>query len=289
MNIRFFMRHPGWICLDIDGTITADPFSIPDTVVKYFTSLYTLGWRFCFITGRTLSFACKVLDKITFPFYISVQNGADILQMPEKKLIRQSYLSSDVLAHLDVIYKDLPEDYIVYSGWERGDYCYYRPSRSSAQMNTYFSFLMTLSGTPWVALDDFSSLARETFSLIKCLGSLQMMKYVETKLKEIDGIHVTMIKDPTSPCEGYIILITDKSASKGNAMAFLKSSEKNAHLYIAAGDDMNDISLLKEADIAIAMGDAPESLQKIAHIIAKPATELGIIDALNTAIHNRNK
>jgi hydroxymethylpyrimidine pyrophosphatase-like HAD family hydrolase len=51
---------------------------------------------------------------------------------------------------------------------------------------------------------------------------------------------------------------------------------------------MNDISLLQQADVAIAMADAPDGLKQVAHIIAGSASDNGIINALNQAIQNRS-
>ena len=147
---------------------------------------------------------------------------------------------------------------------------------------------MTLSSKPWIPLDDFSSLKEQRFPLIKCLGSFESMQKIEHRLKDVCDVHLTTIKDPTSQSAGYVLLITHKEASKGSALQFLRSIEQNDAIYIAAGDDMNDISLLQQADVAIAMADAPNSLQQIAHIIAGTACENGIINALNQAIHNRN-
>ena len=53
---------------------------------------------------------------------------------------------------------------------------------------------------------------------------------------------------------------------------------------ITAGDDNNDLSLLKEGDIGIAMDGSPEALQNLADIIAPPSDRLGIIQGLQEAI-----
>jgi hypothetical protein len=49
----------------------------------------------------------KVLGDIPFPDYLSVQNGADLLSMPDKRLLKTAYLSSDIFLALDKIYQDI--------------------------------------------------------------------------------------------------------------------------------------------------------------------------------------
>ena len=280
-------KTKGWICLDIDGTITSDPHSVPDAVIRYFSSLYDKGWRFVFITGRTLAFANATLSCIPFPFLFSVQNGADLLQMPGKKLIKQCYLSSSVIKKLDEIYEGREEDYIIYSGWEAGDFCYYRPHRFSEWMTNYLELMMTLVEEPWQALHSFGPLRDKSFPLIKCLGTKEHMQEVEKYLQEIPEINVTCIKDPMSKEGYYLNLITDKKASKGNALTYIRTLAAPGVPFIAGGDDRNDISLLEAANIAIAMQTAPEDVLKHADIIAPPASEMGIIAALEEAINHR--
>ncbi|MCX6991501.1 MAG: HAD family hydrolase [Chlamydiae bacterium] len=273
-----------WICLDIDGTTTSDPHSIPQQVLEYFTSLYEKGYRFVFITGRTFAFANATLSKIPFPFLFSVQNGADLLQMPEKIPLQQHYLPASVIERLDEIYEGREEDYIIYSGWQAGDFCYYRPARFSEWMTSYLEMMMTLVEEPWQALHSFGPLRDKSFPLIKCLGTKEHMKEVEKYLHQIPEINVTCIKDPLSKEGYYLNLITDKNASKGNALNYIRTLAEPGALFIGAGDDRNDISLLESADIAIAMQNAPDDLIKLADIIAPPASEMGIIKALGAAI-----
>ena len=81
-----------------------------------------------------------------------------------------------------------------------------------------------------------------------------------------------------------ILLITQLEAGKGKTLKRLKEKHGWDCPVIAAGDGSNDICLLAEADIGIAMENGSELLKKNADIIAKPSREKGIIDALGEAI-----
>lgn len=274
----------GWICLDIDGTVTSDPHRIPDSVICYFLSLHQKGWRFVFITGRTFTFAHKVLSSIPFSYYFAVQNGTDVFLMPERKLLYQRYLNFDIIEHLNNLYGDMKEDYLIYSGWQKGDFCYYRPKRFSSDMMKHLELMMGLVEEPWQALTSFDSLKRSSFPLIKCLGSQEHMKEIDGFMKDISQVNSCFIKDPLSSEGYYINLITAKGASKGDVVSFMRTLARPDHLFIGAGDDRNDISLLKAVDRAIAMENGPEDLKALAHIIAPPAEVNGIIKALEEAL-----
>lgn len=278
----------GCICLDIDGTLTADPHFIPDQVVECLRFLYGKGWNFVFATGRTYSFAIKTLEKIDFPFLFAAQNGADILQMPEKKLLSQSYLSSDVVFQLERIGEGKEEDFLIYTGWEKGDFCYYRPKKFSQKILDHIEIIQSFSVEPWQALDEFHFKKNETFPLIKYLGTKEGMQELTPLIQKISGVEISFIKDPVS--EGvYLNLITAPSASKGEVLRKVRSYFPKETLFIAAGDDLNDVSMLEEADIAIVMGSAPEKMLSLADIKAKSAKELGIIQALLQATQEEMK
>lgn len=276
-------EHKGWIALDIDGTITDQLHHVPPEVCLYLKSLHKEGWQLIFITGRTFSFGFSVLQVLDFPFFLAVQNGADILLMPEQRLVSRSYLPGDMISSLEKIYTDQEEDFIIYAGYQHGDFCYYRPSRFSSELMVHLEKIKALSPEPWRAVDTFDFAQNEAFPLIKCLGTETLMRRVNASLKEIEGITASLIRDPLT--EGvFLNLVTDRQADKGKALERAIAQFGKRGKVIAAGDDRNDISMLEAADFSIVMQSAPAEMLEAADLIGKPATEMGIIGALKEAI-----
>lgn len=275
--------HRGTIALDIDGTITNREHLIPDGVATYFENLHKDGWQFVFLTGRPFSFAMMTLPKLTFPYLLAVQNGADLIEMPERKRIDQAYLKIDVVEALAELYEEEEGDFIVYAGFEHGDLCYYRPSRFSESMQKYLKEVEKLSASPWIPLETFEIETQSTFPLIKCIGKEAVLKRFEEKLQTIPDLKTSIIRDPIDPSL-HLILITHKEADKGIAAKKFVEKYGLKRPLITGGDDNNDIPLLKVGDVRIAMDGAPEALQNIAHIIAPPSHRMGIIQGLEEAI-----
>lgn len=272
---------PGLIGLDIDGTLTPHLDRIPNEVVDYLRLLHRKGWQIALLTGRIYSFAKPLLDQLDFPYLLGLQNGADIMSMPEKKLLRRCYLPSSVIPLLEKAYQGHKEDFIIYAGFEKGDFCYFRPERFTDAMLVYLYELKELSSAPWEALKEFSFSKEEGFPLIKCLGTEDSMQALQPALKNLK-VASSVIRDPI--CQSlYLNLITDSRATKGESMRFLLKAYP-ADFVIAAGDDRNDLPMLECADQRIAMEGAPAELLKTATIIAKPAKQLGIINALEEAV-----
>ena len=276
-------EHRGWLALDIDGTLTDQTHIVPKEVVNYLKELHAKGWEVFIITGRTLSFARLALELFNFPFHLAVQNGADVLYMPNKELVIRYYLSPSIIPTLEALCSECAEDFLVYAGWEKGDFCYYRPHLFSRKIRAHVDMMKQLSLEPWQAVKSFSFADHLRFPLMKCLGNKKEMTLVYEGLKNDKTLSVTLIRDPLAESV-YLNLITHPEATKGNALKNVIKQTGKMGKVIAAGDDLNDISMLDRANIKIVMYSAPLEMHDLADIIAKPSYQYGIIEALQKAL-----
>ncbi|MCI0382604.1 MAG: Cof-type HAD-IIB family hydrolase [Chlamydiae bacterium] len=275
------MKEKGFIALDIDGTITSDLLSIPKKVSDYLHLLFQEGWRILFLTGRTLSFAKPILTQFAFPYLVALQNGADILEMPKERLLHRCYLEGDAIKKIDQIYSKKGKDFIIYSGYEKGDFCYFRPKNFSKDLLKYFETLKRFSLEEWKAVHSFDFSSSSNFPLVKSFGDEETLHGLNLELGQIDHLHTTLIRDPLSP-KFFLNLVTKSCATKGEALKqMLKPFQTgSSDVIIAAGDDRNDVPMLSLANVRIVMGTAPKEMHTKADIVAAPATHLGIIEAL---------
>jgi len=278
----------GVIALDIDGTITDKDHLISDEVADFFKELHENGWTFLFLTGRPLSFAMRTLPKLSFSYYLGVQNGSVLFEMPEKKEVERFYLSKDLIEILDKLHSEFEEDFLIYSGYEKGDVCYFRKKRFSSEMLEYLEKVEKLSDAPWISLDSFDLIDQDSFPLIKCLGSFEAMERLEKKLEGLEGTETCLIKDPLSKTL-YLVLITRKEADKGKAAQAMMEKFSLSGPLITGGNDNNDLTLLGVGDEKIAIQGSPQKLLDLATIIAPPSEEGGIIDGIKTAIERLEK
>lgn len=277
------MKKLGWIALDIDGTITNHKYSVPKDVILYLRTLAHSGWQIVILTGRSYTFAKKTLSSFDFPYVFCAQNGSIALQMPSEEVLYKNYLKSSCLPFIEEVYADFETDFLIYSGMEKGDFCYWRPQKYNDEQIAYLEDLKSRQEQNWHALDDFDPIHVQEFPYIKGFGKQEEMKEIAKRLLEKGLFEVSMIKDPFT--EGYFVLqITNQQVNKGKTLKTLYDQRKETAPIIAAGDDYNDISLLSVADQKIAMPTAPDELKQIATTIAPPVEEMGILVALDLAI-----
>lgn len=276
----------GIIGLDIDGTITAELNTMPKDVAVYLKSLSEEGWKLIFITGRSFQWSHKVLRLLDFPYYAAVQNGAIIVEMPSKRIISKKYLDKRIFPTMENICEDEPTDFVIYAGMEHEDVCFYRPKYFSDKLLAYLERRKEALKEDWRPLETYEDLKIEEFPSIKSFGLLQSAQRIAGKIEKQLTLHVPLIKDPFSE-EYFVVQATHPAVSKGQALKDFGALFHNKGIVIAAGDDYNDISMLKIADIKVVMSTAPKEILALADIVAPPAEDMGIIEGLEEAIKTK--
>lgn len=278
----------GLIALDIDGTLTADKHSIPSKVIEYLQTLEREGWAFIFITGRPFEWAHMTLQALPFPFLFAVQNGAILIEMPSKNIWQSHYLTPDLIPRLESICINHHTDFVIYTGCENNDLCYYRKTHFSSEMCAYLMQRKKFLVEKWVEIASFDDLPISFFTALKSFATEVQAQQLSIEIEKQLGLHAPPIRDPFAP-NYYIIQATHTLASKGRALQEVLKQSQFKRPVIAAGDDNNDYGMLQAADVKIVMANAPQKLLEIADIIAPPASENGLLQGLSQALERLNQ
>lgn len=276
----------GILALDIDGTLTDDFHFVPAEVVAYLAKL-AKEWQIFFVTGRSFQWAHAAVENMPFPYYFAVQNGALILKMPSQKIVSKQYLDCSIFAEMDKICADEPTDYVIYSGFENDDICYFRPSRFSPYLLTYLQKRVAALREFYQPVESFLTIPSLLLPSVKCFGVPESARRIAAKMQIMLGLHVSAVSDPFDD-QFMVAQATHPNVSKGRALETVKSFYASPPIIISAGNDYNDESMFAASDIRIVMGNAPADLFKQADIIAPSVKEMGIIKGLSDAIASLN-
>lgn len=284
----FFHPKKGIIALDIDGTVTSKAYEMDEKVIDVLTELSKEGWLLIFITGRPFQWGFITLEPLPFQYALAVQNGALLLEMPSRKILKRKYLSLSHLPAFEKIGQRYSTDFIVYSGFENQDCCYYKSVAHPSPEFYYGLKRAEFLGENWQSVSTFSELPVHHFSSIKFFAKDNRAFLISEQIEKEMGLHAPPNRDPFNP-DYYVIQATHADATKGYVLGEFMLEKEIAEPIIAAGDDFNDLSMLEKAHIKIVMANAPQSLLDIANIIAPPADQNGIIVGLKEAIHRLNQ
>lgn len=279
------MDFKGIIALDIDGTVTAEAHAIDPKVVDYLHFLYQQHWKLIFITGRSFQWGFSTLRHLPFEFHLAVQNGAFLLDMPSRKILRRRLVNESMLPAMESICLEEGIDFAIYTGYENKDISYYRPSRIPSDMVYYLQCRREAHNEQWKAMDDYTQLPVKSYASFKCFADKERAYRISKKIEAQLGLHAPPIQDPFDR-DYYVVQATHPEANKGQVLYDFKQMQSTKKVVIAAGDDANDLTMLQQADIKVVMETAPEFLLQIADVIAPRASEHGIIEGLQKAIRN---
>ncbi len=278
----------GTIALDIDGTLTTDGKGqlIHAPVAKCLNDLANKGWRLIFLTGRAMDSAQRILSPLKFNYYLAAQNGAIVFEMPSCKMTYKQYLNRSIIAKMEAICLNFASDFAVYSGYENKDAVYYRPKKFSKDLLSYLEKRAKVYHEIWYPMESFDEMPICDFPTVKCFeSSFETANEISRLITDNLKLHAPVIKDPFNP-SFYVIQASHSTCTKGLTLLNLFQILGRQGVTIAAGDDMNDLCMLKVADIKIAMSHSPKELLSLADIISKPYVEYPIIDALYEAVRH---
>ncbi len=243
------------ICSDIDGTFTGSEeiISANKKAVEYFRNE---GGKFTFTTGRNVDYLknSNLLDCINAP--ACLVNGSVIYDYKTKKILKKTTLPFTVGQFAGII-KEYPCESMgitAHNGCEDG---------------TTFSF--SIGNIP----DDIKD--TKPLKIVCRFTSVEDAdKFKEFALNKTEFKNCYIAKSWNTGVE-----FNSLSATKGEAVKFIKAYLKTIHTSVGIGDYENDIPLLKGADIGVAVENALDSVKAVSDIIVKRNDEYAIADLID--------
>ncbi|MDT8283922.1 MAG: HAD hydrolase family protein [Thermovirgaceae bacterium] len=246
---------------DIDGTL-AHGDHIPDGVVMACDALRAGSWDIAVATGRILASARRHISAVGAVPQAILYDGARIMHSGTGKEIWGEKLAPRAVEEILGTALSSSADIQVFGNetvlCRKGD----------CLAGKYFASL----GVP---VDD--SLDRP----MPLEGVYRIILHGDPREMELLGERISIALDGMARAvlagSGFLDILAP-GVSKGAALQNLLGSMPDNERYMvvaAAGDHMNDLELLRSADIAVTMSDAPPPLLEIADIVLPSASEQG--------------
>ncbi len=270
----------GILALDVDGTITDSKNSVPEQMVFAIENFAMKGWQILFLTGRSLQSVAGILKNFKSNYVLGVHNGAIVLEMPEKKVIERTYLNKiETIPIIKQLTKKIGVGLAVYTGCENRDITYYCPPDFSKELWEYLEKRKASFREHWVPVCPLDSIEVKSFPSFKFFGKKMEAQHFVHEVERLMSVHVPVISDPHD--DSYVVAqATHVEANKGETMKRYVEQHAKGVPVIAAGDDLNDLPMLEQADFKITLSNAPEELLAIADIVVDKSVEGGLVKAI---------
>lgn len=262
------------IATDLDGTFLGNDSKLVEknlSAIKYFTDN---GGHFTVVTGRMLYNVLKsfpqAADYVNMPMIVC--DGACIYDLQASRILKQTLIPFDLTKQVvDYVHSEFPQ-----VGIRVGVMGYAFVSSPDELKNPYINndWLKCPNRSPKIltAVDNWQNL-----DVIKIVLRVypHIFDEVYRSLKyKFDGM-----LSPTYSCDN-VIDIQMRGVNKGDTLKELvKGSLGENVTLIACGDYVNDIEMLKNADLSVCPENAHDNVKKICDIKLCKNTD-GVIDAL---------
>ncbi len=247
--------------VDIDGTVAHDDYISDETAVA-FQNLKRDGWRVMVATGRVLASAMPHIKRIGADSPVIVYDGARVMDPFSETSIFETLIAADTVTRLLEAIWDFPMRVQVY-----GD----EQVRCRPDDEQTAEFFRSID----VAVDPDLTEPVATIPAYRIILHGQPDKAEEMHHAARD--RAAGIAEVTLAGPGFIDILPC-GISKGSAlMRYIETLPESERPLIvaAAGDHMNDMEMLRAADIALAPSDGAPSLLKLADAVFPPAAEGG--------------
>lgn len=239
------------IICDMDGTLLCSNHIISFKSKEILKKLKEMGKIIVIATGRSVNSAMKYLSD-EFVDYLLANNGAIWYSLREQKIVKKNLLDTkdcmDILKNykdcfLSIYVMDLVEGY----------------------------YVMNVED----ALDIISQNQNIVCLSIHCRPEYQCASVATQLMKEYPNLYIELMQDSFS--EEQWVKVYSKENDKGSNIIKLKEylSYRGEDI-ICFGDGLNDVEMLKCANIGVAMGNALQEVKNVANEITTSNDEDGI-------------
>lgn len=261
------------VALDLDGTLVGADLRLPPRTVATVRAVVARGVHVALVTGRTTTSALPYARQLGLRAPLVGLQGALVREMPGpgsdrlgRLLLHQplpAAVALDVMAWCEGVglaaHVNHLERMVIAADDDRAADDYTRWSLGHAKL-----------------VPDLRAWVRRPVSKIISVGPPPL---AETVLEDARSAFAGRA-DPTVSHPLFLEFLAP-GVNKGSAVRFLaRRLGVELRDVVAIGDQLNDLEMVGEAGIGVAMAGAPEALRSVARMIAPPIAEEGAAEVL---------
>lgn len=262
------MDAPKMIVTDLDGTLLDINKKCSRKTKEYLQKLKNEGKIIVIATGRVLNSAIKITDGATFANYIISNTGSIIYDVKNKKELFRANISNKDVNNIFSLYNE---------NFEYIDIC------DSMHYNRYTNISNIEKILCVEKIKDKDEFLKTCKNMVHIIISTKKNEDIEDVINiiktEIPHLDIKIRQDSFD--NKIYIEIYGPNISKYEGIKRIAEIEgiENKDI-IAFGDSLNDMDMIKNCGIGVAMGNSLEKIKKIADYTTISHNEDGVIDFL---------
>lgn len=261
------------IFLDLDGTLLDDDKNVSEENKKAINMAEENGVSVCLCSGRQKEFVKKIKAKAGINSqYVISSNGCEIYDLKNNEILFTANLEEDLSKNLYEFCER--RKFLIRVDTSYGRYINNMEYEYSGELELSEGIDKFLKNNNVIQISICTKEETEIDEAIEYVKSLNADVKIENRYHTGNGVWSL-----------WAINVINKNASKGNAIyglcKYLKIDIKDV---IAMGDDLNDISMIKQAGLGVAMENAILEVKQVADEITCTNNENGVAKIINSKI-----
>lgn len=262
------------ILLDLDGTLLNSDKIVSPANYAALEKAAAMGVHIVPATGRFYEGMPEVVRNLPFVRYAVSVNGAEIYDTKEKRVLHKEELEPEEAVAIYEYLSSLPALCDAYvEGWGYMDRSYYARIDEFTTVPYVVKMLKELR-TP---VDDMKGFLAQH----KVQKVMAFFNDMERRAVELERVKALFPNTAVSSSIANNIEVNAKKATKGGALlnlcAVLGIDAKDS---MAFGDGSNDLAMIQNAGIGVAMGNAYPGLKEAADFVTLTCDEDGVAHAI---------
>lgn len=246
---------------DLDGTLFDSNGRLSEFSQKTLNELIAEGMNFTVATARSISSAGGLLDGLNLKIPAVMMNGVFLTDVPKREQVYVNRFTEELARKVIEVFKANGRPPFVFSF--NGEYI---EAEFTELKNDYERQFVAKRQKLYRRFEkvDYYTVGDNTV-YINGIDYKDTMQAVADGLKKIDGIKFSHYLDTYSGNK-YFVEVYVESAGKWNSIKRLKEMYGFDRV-VAFGDNANDVEMLKNADVAVVVGNAQPIAREVADIV----------------------
>jgi Cof subfamily protein (haloacid dehalogenase superfamily) len=259
------------LLMDLDGTLLDDRKRLSPEDIYYIRKVAHNGVIVSLATGRSLGSAFPYVEQLNIDVPAILQNGALVCKPLSREIIFSGYLQGTLAVRIVEEARRKNVFYVVFDKFFNE-----KDMLIDKEYLGPHSYYFKMNGFRIRKVDDVVEYINDRVVEIALVGAENMIEEVAREVnREYNGKY-SYIKNVVVDGESFIEFL-GSNISKGNALSVLLSRfgiRREETMFV--GDGFNDVSLMKEVGLPVAMSNAADDVKKFSKYVTKSNNESGV-------------
>jgi Cof subfamily protein (haloacid dehalogenase superfamily) len=271
------------LALDIDGTVLAPDGALCEGAREAVERAQRAGLRVVLCTGRRYRTALPVQQALGLAGPIVLHNGALVKESTSGRTLSAATLASGLCREAIAALRPNGPPLVYVDGYPDTDIVTERGAAHPTQTE-----YLEGHGEHCDFVDDLAQVARDDVLMVSVMADDATIAQIGARAARALGSRVHTHEIRNQGYGGRILELLAPGTGKWRALRRLAEAWGIEAAAIAAvGDDLNDVEMVREAGLGVAMGNAVAAVRAAADLVAPSHAEHGIARAIEMVLDAR--